>query len=202
MTFASDGDGLCRGENRVFPVLPGERIRLDALDHSAIPDLHEYSCDPSFYAHLEFPPFRTLAETEGYFEKLKTRSSGGKGHYWLIRLNEDGKAIGTFGVLDIDWRKGSGEIGYGLSPVFWGKGLFREALALVLNHLFGSLGFHRVWVKTQETNTPSLRTLERIGFVHEGMLRDFYLSQQDGQYHNAVVLAMLESEWRTLSLSR
>lgn len=181
-----------------FPDLIGNRIRLQALSPSGIDDLHTYSLDPRLYKFLEYPPFQTRTETEAYYEKLVSRSTGPNGHYWMIRLESEDKVIGTFGVLDIDWRKGACEIGYGLSPAYWGQGLFAETMTLVLDHLFKAKEFHRVWAKTQSDNLPSIKGLTRAGFAQEGLLRDYYLSDVTDQYHDAVILALLRPQWEEL----
>ncbi len=179
---------------RMFPELRGARIDLVALDSGAIDDLHAYSVIPEFYRFIEFAPFSKRAETARYFEKLSRRSDGVSGHYWMIRLKETGRVIGTFGLLDIDWRKGSAELGYGLSPRYWGQGLFAEALGLVVDWAFGRGEFHRLWAKTQADNEGSLRALRAAGFREEGVLRDFYLSAVDGRRRAAVIMARLRSD--------
>lgn len=179
-----------------FPNLCGERLDLVDLSESYLGDLDEYSREPSFFAHLEYPAFSKREQSESYFRKLTERSDGRTGHYWMIRLREGGKVIGTFGVLGIDRRTGSAEIGYGLSPRYWGRGLFGEALDLVLRHLFVDQGLHRIWAKTQATNTPSITALKRAGFSEEGRLRDYYLRTSDGCRHDAVLLSLLAPEFR------
>lgn len=178
-----------------FPDLHGERIDLVEIEASCVDDVHEYATMPSFFKSFEFSESRSREETAAYIRKLLGRSEKSTGHYWMIRHKMNGKVIGTFGVLDIDFRKGTGEIGYGLSPLYWRKGYFQEALDLVLRHLFTHAGFHRVWAKTQHDNAASIRSLERAGFKREGILRDFYLSERDGSRHDAVVLAMLRHEF-------
>jgi ribosomal-protein-alanine N-acetyltransferase len=177
-----------------FSDLHGRRIDLIALDRAAIDDIHAYSIIPEFYRYFEFPPFTSREETEKYFGKLCGRSNGITGHYWMIRLRETGQVIGTFGVLGIDRRKGSGEIGYGLSPAQWGNGLFSETLALFLEWAFGPGQFHRIWAKTQADNVPSINALAKMGFQREGTMRDFYLSQQDNRRHDAVLLSILRTD--------
>ena len=66
-------------------------------------------------------------------------------------------SIGTSGVVGIDWRAGSGELGYGISPRYWGQGYFKEALRLALRHLFEEAGLHRLWVNTQCDNAASIK---------------------------------------------
>lgn len=170
---------------------------LTALDPSAIDDLHAYSVRPEFYRFLEFPAFTERRQTENYFAKLSARSNGITGHYWLIRLRNGGRVVGNIGLLDINIQKGSAEIGYGLSPEVWRQGLFAEALNAVLDWVFGVARFHRIWAKTQIDNVASIKALAAAGFRREGVLRDFYFSETDGQRHDAVILALIETDRMT-----
>ena len=54
---------------------------------------------------------------------------------------------------------------------FWGKGYGTEAMNLVLEFGFGELNLHRVNLVTFEINPRSIRSYEKVGFVHEGNLR-------------------------------
>jgi len=180
-----------------FPSLKGRKISLVPLDAAAIDDLHAYSVMPVFYRFLEFPAFTERAQTEAYFAKLLTRSNGETGHYWMIRLNDTGQVVGTFGILDIDVRKRSAELGYGLSPQVWGQGLFAEALDLVVDWAFGAGGFHRLWVKTRADNLGSIKAVATAGFRREGVLRDYYLSQVDGRYTDAALFALIGADYMT-----
>lgn len=45
-----------------------------------------------------------------------------------------------------------------------GRGIYPFALAGILGHL-GSAGIGRVWVGVEETNTPSIRAIEKAGFA-------------------------------------
>ncbi len=185
-----------RNATEKFPDLSGDRIDLVQLDSSAIDDLDEYSRMPEFFDYLEFPPYTSRAESEEYFEKLVMRSDPSTGHYWMIRLKGDNKIIGTVGVVGIDWRTGSGELGYGISPLYWGQGYFKEALRLAIGHLFKEKGFHRLWAKTQWNNTASIKGLESLGFTIEGKLRDFYLSMKDDCRHDAMMMSLLRPEFK------
>ena len=177
-----------------FKALHSERIDLVKISKSGLSDMHEYSTNPDFYKYLEYEPFINIEETNEYLEKLMERSNSEKGHYWFIRLNKGEKIIGTFGLLDINEKKGSTEIGYGLSPDYWGSGYFKEALMTVLGYLFVDLNFHRVWAKTQSNNIASIRGLERCGFMIEGTMRKYYLSA-NGERYDAILLSILKDEY-------
>ena len=177
-----------------FPELYGKRIRLDELSLSGLVDMYEYSKNPLLYKYFEFEPQKNIEETKEYLIKLMKRSKAENGHYWFIRLIKNDKIIGTFGVHDIDQRKKSAEVSYGISPDYWGKGYFKEALRVVLDHLFSECGFYRVNATTRSDNIPSIKGLESVGFQKEGVLRDYYLSN-NGKRYDAALLAILRHEY-------
>jgi diamine N-acetyltransferase len=74
-----------------------------------------------------------------------------------------------------------------------GRGLGREALALVLDHAFGPLGAHRVWLDVKVHNERARRAYAAVGFVEEGVLREALLS--DGTYESLAVMSILDREW-------
>jgi [ribosomal protein S5]-alanine N-acetyltransferase len=177
-----------------FSNLTASRIELTELNLDGLVDFFEYSKKPSLYKYFEFEPQETIDESRKYLKKLIQRAESENAHYWYIKLTESKKVIGTFGVHDIDWRKKSAEISYGISPDYQRKGYFAEILRIVLGYLFLDCEFHRVFATTRFDNVPSVRGLEGIGMVKEGTLRDYYLSF-DNSRHDAVVLSILKPEY-------
>ena len=184
--------GLCSVK---FENLYGKRIDLIEINMEGLTDMYEYSKNPSFYTYMEYSPHRSLQETRQYLEKLIGRSIPGSGHYWFIFLKSEKKVIGTFGIMDIDRRKGSAKIGYGISFNCQGHGYFHEALTLVLKHVFLNLGFHRILAITRADNSASVKALEKGGFRKEGTMREYYLSVENGKRHDAEMLAILKNDF-------
>ena len=179
-----------------LPELSGERLDLVSLDEAGLDDMFEYSKMPEFYRFMaELDVQKTLEDTQQYLKKLIKRSDSAEGHYWFIRHRSDNKIIGTCGLLNFDRNRNSIEIGYGLSPHYWGHGYFQEVLAITLNFCFSKLNLHRVWAKTQADNAPSISALCRTGFKQEGIMRDYYRSSHDGKYYDAALLGMLSSDF-------
>jgi [ribosomal protein S5]-alanine N-acetyltransferase len=48
----------------------------------------------------------------------------------------------------------------------------QEAVGAVLNHCFTTLDIHRVEAEIEVENIRSARLAQRLGFQHEGLLRD------------------------------
>ena len=177
-----------------FKNLNGKRLQLLQIDKSILSDLHEYSTEPSFFEYLEFPIFKNIGETEKYLDKLINRSKSGNANYWSIKITNPEKIIGTIGVLNIDWNKMSGDIGYGLAKNYWGKGYFNEAANLLLHYLFFKLDFHILSVITRSDHSKSKMALEKIGLKNTGLLREYYLSH-DGNRHDASIYSILKREF-------
>ena len=178
-----------------FENIYGKRIDLIEINMEGLMDMYEYSKNPSFYKHMEYKPHQSLEETRQYLKKLIRRSCSDSGHYWFIFLKVEEKIIGTFGLLNVDRRKGNAELGYGISPDYWGQGYFHETLIMVLKYLFLQLGFHRVSAITQADNIASIKALEKVGFRKEGIMRDYSLSFKDGKRYDAEMLAILRDEF-------
>ena len=170
------------------------RVTLAKLSISHLDDIHEYSTQESFYEHLEFPAFKTLKETHDYLIKTLERHSNENAFYWCIVLKETNKAIGIFGVHDIDWRKLHCEISYGISPSYSGKGLFTEVLSAFLKFIF-SHDFYRVCALTSASNMSSIYALKKVGFKSEGVFRNYYFSFKNIRY-DANYLALLMPNYK------
>lgn len=74
-----------------------------------------------------------------------------------------------------------------------GLGYGREALDLLLDWTFREKNFHRAWIDCKDYNEIALHLYERVGFVREGLLREYLFA--DGAWENLVVLGMLKSEY-------
>ena len=89
---------------------------------------------------------------------------------WAIAL--DGSVVGGIGLqLGHDIERVSAEIGYWLGQPFWGRGLATSALRAVTNFAFAEFELTRLFAVPFESNSASIRVLEKAGYVLEGRLR-------------------------------
>ena len=88
---------------------------------------------------------------------------------------------------------GQGEIGYGLHPDHWGRGLATAAARRLLELCFTEHGLHRVFATCDPRNVASGRVLRRLGMTHEGRLREV-LQIRDG-WRDSDVYGLLAHEW-------
>jgi RimJ/RimL family protein N-acetyltransferase len=68
-----------------------------------------------------------------------------------------------------------------------------EAIRLVLDHAFGTVGLHRVQLEVYDFNPRARHVYEKVGFVYEGTKR--HALCWEGQWIDAHLMAILSSDW-------
>ena len=74
----------------------------------------------------------------------------------------------------------------------WGRGYGHLATVQAVGYAFDVLGLDRITAEVIADNTRSLRMLEGVGFVREGVMRESI--QRDGQRVDELVLGLLRRE--------
>ena len=71
-----------------------------------------------------------------------------------------------------------------------------EALHALLDYAFEELALHRIEADVDPRNTPSIRTVERLGFQREGYLRERW--KVNGEIQDTVFFGLLRPEWEAI----
>jgi len=82
-------------------------------------------------------------------------------------------------------------IGYWLSEELWGRGIMPEAVKLVTNYAFENLDFIRLQASVYSKNPASMRVLEKVGYVKEGIMRNAVI--KNGAVMDEHLYAILKS---------
>lgn len=80
--------------------------------------------------------------------------------------------VGQVSLRAVDLEHGHGEIGYGADEAWHGLGLGGAAVRRFVADLFARTPLVKLYAHVAVHNTPSIRVLERAGFVREGLLRE------------------------------
>lgn len=134
---------------------------------------------------------RTREEITAWYEKIS-----GDGNALLRGIDCDGVLVG-YGVLDggVDLVLRKCEVGVVIGePQFWGLGLGKRVVQHLLQYGFEQLHLHRILAVIAQGNTRSERLFQRLGFIHEGTLRDATII--GGQFTDLLCYSMLEDEYR------
>ena len=104
-----------------------------------------------------------------------------------------GRLAGGVGILPIDQKNRSTEIGYWLGEEAEGKGLITASCRALLDHCFGEMGINRVTFRAAPGNERSLAVIGRLGAKHEGTQRQSVILQ--GQPTDQEVFSIIKNEW-------
>ena len=88
---------------------------------------------------------------------------------WLKATNT---FIGNIWIEPNKWEVPSFELGYYIDKGYTGKGLATEAAKRAVKFIFEKLKAHKIIILTRDTNKPSYKLAERIGFIKEGHIRE------------------------------
>ena len=125
---------------------------------------------------------------------FEARVTGPSSFALAIHLRDDDRLIGTCAFSQLDGDNGSALFHITIGePDCWGRGYGTEATALMLEHAFRTLGFHRVALAVFSFNERAIRAYRKVGFVVEGRAREAIW--RDGQFHDEIQMSILEREW-------
>jgi len=111
---------------------------------------------------------------------------------WGIVRRADGALIGhctLFNRSDVCRRA---EIGYALAAAAQGRGCMHEALSALIADAWQRLDLNRIEADIDPRNTGSARTLERLGFRLEGLLRERWIV--NGEVSDSAMYGLLRRD--------
>jgi RimJ/RimL family protein N-acetyltransferase len=85
------------------------------------------------------------------------------------------------------------ELGYWLAQPAWGHGFATEAAQAAVDFGFRELDLVRVYAQVLADNRASLRVLDKLGMVNEGIKRQHVLKAR--RLHDVVLYGLLRDEW-------
>ncbi|WP_079480751.1 GNAT family N-acetyltransferase [Halobacillus salinus] len=155
--------------------------------------LHEYASNEDV---CKFQPWGPNTEEDSKFfiaQAIRDRNKRHRSRFvFAIVLKENNQVVGNIEMNITDW-DGVGEIGFVIHHGHWGNGYAKQAVCLMLKHSFDKCELHRVAAVSDPNNLASIRVLERVGMIKEGVLRkDLYIK---GHWRDSVVFSLLENEW-------
>lgn len=81
------------------------------------------------------------------------------------------------------------EIGYWLTPEFWGKGIMTEVVSKFVEAIVLNRGLKRIEAPVFQHNLASARVLEKNGFEREGIMKKCYC--KNDIYYNGILYAKI-----------
>ncbi|WP_349408178.1 GNAT family N-acetyltransferase [Pseudalkalibacillus sp. SCS-8] len=158
---------LCRN----LPILETERLILRKITLDDLEDMFEYCSIDEVSRNVTWETHKSMADTKQFLEMILEQYENEKVVFWGIQWKENSRLIGTIDYVSWNPIHKIGEIGYVLSPDFWGKGIMTEAAKEVIKFGFEEMGLVRIQARCFLQNQGSERVMQKIGMALEGTVR-------------------------------
>jgi RimJ/RimL family protein N-acetyltransferase len=177
----------------------GSICTLEALD----PERHREGLitagsDPSIWKYLRFTPGDTPAGMDVHIAELIRRRDAGTEVPYIIRRLKDNMIVGVTRFIELHPEHRGLELATWLHPTGQGQGVNPDVKYMMLSHAFDDLDCLRVQIKTDATNPISRRSLDALGAVYEGTLRN-HLITASGRVRDSAIYSIIATEWPTIS---
>ncbi|MBG9587608.1 GNAT family N-acetyltransferase [Cytobacillus firmus] len=157
-----------------LPTIETERLILRKVRIEDVPDIYEYTSDRLISKYTPWDYHNNINFTMKFVDNLIENYKNDTESDWVIELKEEKKVIGLCGFVRWDKKHHRIEIAYSLSRTYWHKGFATEAIKSLIGFGFEQMNINRLEAKVHPQNIASIRVLEKIGFIFEGHLRDYW----------------------------
>ena len=148
-------------------ILNTERLILREWRESDSCDLYEYAKSDLVGPNAGWKPHKSEDESKEIIKMFINNNDT-----YAIVLKSENKVIGGIGLhnrkpdeklCNLEQR----EIGYVLSPTYWGNGYVPEAVNYLLDYAFNELDLDLIWCGHFDFNNNSKRVNEKCGFKYK-----------------------------------
>jgi ribosomal-protein-alanine N-acetyltransferase len=174
-------------------VLETQRVRLRPFAEGDAPFLFEMYSDPQTARYLSYPPFTEPGQAQAMVERILKAQAEERTVDRVIERKSDGAPVGSCTFFSWNKQCARAEIGYCLMRKYTSQGYMNEALRGFIDYAFGPLAMNRIEADIDPRNAGSAKSLERLGFVREGFLRERWIVA--GEVSDTALYGLLRRDW-------
>jgi len=183
-------------------ILETKRLIMRPFQDSDLQSFAAYRADPLVAEYQGWSMPYTQKDAAQLITEMKQQQPAIPGQWYQLALEvkASGVMIGdcAFYTLTNDPRQA--EIGFTLARPYQGQGYAYEAVARLLDYLFGELKLHRVRANCDVENQHSSKLLERLGMRREAhFVENLWFK---GRWSSEYWYGMLQREWDRSELLR
>ncbi|RPF50606.1 GNAT family N-acetyltransferase [Aquisalibacillus elongatus] len=173
-----------------MPTLETDRTLLRPIDHHDAEDMFEYASKHEVADQVTWPVHQTIEDTHQFIDIVLDRYQYGKVAPWGIYHKQDKKIIGTADFVWWNSDHSVAEIGYVLSPEYWGQGIVPEVVKTIVDFGFNEMNLVRIQAKCFDHNPNSERVMQKVGMEYEGLMKKRYYVK--GEYKTIKIYAIVK----------
>ena len=175
--------------------LEGKIVRLEPMTADHLDGLSLAGKDESIWKYMLYGDLTNQDNMSAWVDSiLQLQAAGTDLPFTVIHL-ASGRVAGATRYLEMRPTHRSVEIGgTWYSPEFQRTAVNTECKYLLLKYAFEELNCIRVQFKADARNERSIRGIERLGAIREGVLRNHYVLL-DGTFRDSVYFSILDKEW-------
>ncbi len=175
-----------------FPQLETKNIILREIQLSDAEAVFQFFSDVDVLKYHDAEVFTSVERATRLINHWHDRFLSRQGIRWgIVRKNEN-IIIGTCGYRF--WGKPlfCAEIGYELTKAYWRQGIMSDALKTIIKFGFESQ-LNRIEATVMLENTASMKLLKKLGFIEEGVLREYGFWKE--QFHDLKIFSLLKKDY-------
>jgi ribosomal-protein-alanine N-acetyltransferase len=185
-------------ESRGFTQLDTKRLVLRELTLDDADVTFPHFANEEVVRYEDSKAAANIKDVTEIIEWGKNIASNKAGILWGIFRKGDGAFLGQINYVvrpdnNFIGTTHRAEIGYDLTPHYWGHGYISEAISRVIEFIFNSIEINRIEAIVHTENSRSLNVLTRLGFHREGILREYV--KWECEYWDMALLAVLKRDW-------
>ncbi|WP_164931816.1 GNAT family protein [Dyella sp. M7H15-1] len=171
-----------------------ERLEWNALCDADFESYYTLYADPRVALPTGLQPLGERGAARKWFEQTRDLPAE-QGRILALRPQGKRTLIGVLRLTEWDHLAQHVTLGYALTPACWGQGFMYECLAAVLPDVFAGAMTEPVrrvqaWVLVDNRRSSGL--LQKLGFRHEGTLRELF--HHEGRHCDVQCYGLLRSD--------
>src|ERR1043165_1824337 len=175
-----------------FPELRTERLLLRRINKNDSAEIFFLRSDPDVLQYIGREPAQTIREVEDFIRQINHGIDTNEAIMWGIALkNDPSQLIGTICFWQIRKEHYRAETGFVLHPLYWKKGIMKEALLKIVDYGFNKMKLHSIDANVAVGNKASSSLLESAGFVREAYFKEDYFFK--GKFEDTIVYSRLNN---------
>lgn len=180
-------------ENFSFPEFETQRLKIVKYRIEFIHDAFQFYNDEETMKYAGPDMHKTIAETEDFVKNIINPGHETSLLLWAVLHKDDKKMIGDIS-LNPDYKHKYASLGSILNKNYLHKGIMTEATLPIFRYAFNDLGLNRIEAQICSHHIASVKYVEKLGLINEGLLRQNFMIQ--GTLFDSFMFALLKQDFK------